>query len=431
MSSQSPLDPADPTEEDQRVLALFDKLLEEDMERERYSDSSLLSGSLFPLLGHGYFGDSSDSDFSRSSIDEWSDDGSLGGDGDDDEDDEDYDHNDPDEIFEFWNMYGDSDDWNIGSSSGDGEEGGGSDEEDHDETVRRVMQALEEVEAGSEEAWRELERAALRADKEDEERRREMRGAEGRDGEREGERRGGVDGDRSSDGTEQNGNSRKRVRGESVEVENPGRSSGDKEAQDEQRTQDDSGLIEATGDIQNIDADGRQWKRVTPRSNCGRTSKRRADNNSSPKGTAEPIAGTGYDSEVKEACPGNSNGLVTGSGELGGACSVNVSEPRGASVFGSKLGGACSVNGSELEGACSVNGNKLGGACSVKEEACSVNSNAPYGEDSCDDDASYPKAKSKRQRLVELNSGNVDFSHYRLEDFLKSTAASHSNTGQE
>ena len=417
------------------------------MERERYSDSSLLSGSLFPLLGHGYFGDSSESDFSHdSSVDGWSLDGdSLGSDGGDDEDDgqEDYDHNDPDAIFEFWNAYGDSDDWDMYSSSGDGEgegraEGTGSDEEDHDEAVRRVMQALEEVEAGSEEAWRELERAALRADKEDEERRREIRGAEGGGGGGGGERGDGEQ-ERSSDGTEQNGNSRKRVRGEregaGVEGEE-GRLSGDNELQDEQKTvttQDDGGIATA-GDLQNSATDARQRKGVAPRASgsCGRASKRRAESSGSPLGSAEPIAGTSGHSEAKDvggAYPGTSSKLgacsVSGSGELGGASSVNGS---------SDFGGTCSVNGSQLGGACSVNGSEPGGTCSMNGEACSTNSSDPSGQDCGDDDTGYPKAKSKRQRLVELNSGNADFSHYSLEDFLKPKTASfysHSDIGKE
>lgn len=360
MTSSSPLDPADPTQEDQKVLALFDKLLEENRERDIYSDSSLLSGSLFPLLGHGFFDESSDSDFSHiqpSSVDGgWSMDG-------DDEDDgqEDYDHSDPNAIVDFWTAYGDSDDWDMYSSS----ENGSVDER---ASRRRNREGDEEEVSFSGETFRRMRTSDRLAA-----RRRAMREAaeileEATAGTAEERARMGGEGEgsREVNGEEQNGS--ESVGAERVE----GGVANEELKRDDSVSRCHEPDISTTGDLN------------------GRDTKAKGD-------TQDTNANTSDLARQKE--------VASGSSCVGRAVKRKATNSASEVAAEATPGASCVIGEAAKEGACSVSG---GGHCS----------------EDCTDDTSSPKAKSKRQRLVELNSGTADFSHYSLEDFLKPKPAS-------
>lgn len=62
MSSSSPLDPSDPTQEDQKVLALFDSLVEEDSEGENYFGHTLMRRRTMDIFDEGSTSDATPSD---------------------------------------------------------------------------------------------------------------------------------------------------------------------------------------------------------------------------------------------------------------------------------------------------------------------------------------------------------------------------------
>lgn len=345
VTSSSPLDPVDPTQEDKKVLALFDSLLEEDVDEDSYSDTSLLSMSFFPLLGGAYPGDSDsdlpgDSDSELSNISEWSS--------------EEFD--DGDDDFDFWNAYGDSDDWDMYSSGEEDEES----EEESDEVSGSEEMGGAGI-SGRAEGGGEGEEVGGRTD-----------GVE--EGERtvEGEEEeGGTDGgEEEGRGEVEEQSSRKRGRGEGSHVDSEGDagcgidSGSDTEIRDrlENLKRSWREAPPSTPDTDSNLSDLSQPREVKARAGnrCGRSAKRRVGNSSASDVAVEP-------KPVVHCEAGASNG---------------------ATSQGSDRGIACSVNGE------------------------------------ASDDTSYPKAKSKRQRLVELHSGNTDFSRYSAEDFLKPKPAS-------
>ena len=130
MTTSSPLEPSDPTEEDQKVLALFDNLVQEDMEGDDNflsSSESSISSDYFPVLDELPFFDLDDS--SHSDMfgpvnayfePSWSEDT--------DDDDEDEWHTDSGER----NDDDDDDDWDSRQEDADDED------EDGHETERRT-----------------------------------------------------------------------------------------------------------------------------------------------------------------------------------------------------------------------------------------------------------------------------------------------------
>ncbi len=417
MTSSDPLDPIDPTQEDQKVLALFDSLVEEDMYGGELSDAS----STFSDIPHGWgpflfnSGDTtptdselSDATSSLESPPTW-------------EDNDEFDFSGDEDLIDTYGS--DADDWYSSSDCENASSTRSSSEQSEDVEGNEVGVAGREAKGNDEDVKRKEVGGKERGNEEDVERK-EVGGVGN-------EEKDTVNGEKtiSRAGSEEKVNGQNEIHddegasekgeGGGAGNEEKGSGAGSEEKGTGRRKgkrKIENGSVNSVGEKAEdcCHENARKKERLEPMNGLEGSSR------SSPKSRTSAAASAADTESIPEAtkiysktlstngasldsCSGNGESRLQGEPAVSKAPRAKTKKGKGKVKSESSAGGTSHAAG----------GHQTGGACETGTGGATEDTN------------SAPKVKSKRQRLMQLQSSSNDFSVYSAESFLKAKPATH------